>query len=88
MMFKGTRYCFRNFSILSQVLTIPQRKELLKYTSNDHPDYPGLSAALKRAEEIATMADDTNTRLAKTFFNMHKSIDNCPVSTSHLAFKL
>ncbi|GAB5589182.1 hypothetical protein Unana1_04082 [Umbelopsis nana] len=55
-------------------------KDLLKYTSNDHPDYPGLSAALKRAEEIATMADDTNTRLAKTFFNMHKSIDNCPAS--------
>ncbi|KAH8555673.1 hypothetical protein BGW37DRAFT_478148 [Umbelopsis sp. PMI_123] len=53
-------------------------KDLLKYTSNDHPDYPGLSAALKRAEEIATMADDTNTRLAKTFFNMHKSIENCP----------
>lgn len=60
----------------------PPHIELLKYTSTDHPDYAGLSAALKRAEEIATMADDTNTRLAKTFFNMHKSIDNCPVSTT------
>ncbi|KAM3579420.1 hypothetical protein VKS41_008278 [Umbelopsis sp. WA50703] len=55
-------------------------KEMLKYTSSDHPDYPGLSAALKRAEEIATMADDSNTRLAKTFFNMHRSIENCPAS--------
>ncbi|KAJ2963914.1 hypothetical protein NQZ79_g1170 [Umbelopsis isabellina] len=55
-------------------------KEMLKYTSSEHPDYPGLSAALKRAEEIATMADDSNTRLAKTFFNMHRSIENCPAS--------
>lgn len=54
---------------------------MLKYTSSDHPDYPGLSAALKRAEEIATMADDSNTRLAKTFFNMHRSIENCPVGS-------
>lgn len=55
-------------------------KEILKHTGPSVQDHSSLVAALKKAEEIATLADDSPVRLAKIFFNMHRSIQNCPVS--------
>ncbi|KAJ2955213.1 hypothetical protein NQZ79_g8757 [Umbelopsis isabellina] len=55
-------------------------KVILKHTSPSEQDHSSLVAALKKAEEIATLADDSPVRLAKIFFNMHRSIQNCPAS--------
>jgi hypothetical protein len=57
-------------------------KEIIKHTNASDKDHTSLIAALKKAEEIATLADDSPTKLAKIFFNMHRSIHNCPVSES------
>jgi hypothetical protein len=54
-------------------------KEIIKHTNASDKDHTSLIAALKKAEEIATLADDSPTKLAKIFFNMHRSIQNCPV---------
>lgn len=55
--------------------------ELIKHTTDDHSDLPGLTEALKAAEEIANMSEDYHTKLIKIFHNMLQSIQNCPVST-------
>ncbi|KAI9315288.1 hypothetical protein BX666DRAFT_2028858 [Dichotomocladium elegans] len=55
-------------------------KELIKHTTDDHPNLPGLTQALKTAEEIADMSEDYHTTLIKIFRNMLQSIQNCPAS--------
>ncbi|KAI7884422.1 hypothetical protein K492DRAFT_204753 [Lichtheimia hyalospora FSU 10163] len=55
-------------------------KELIKHTTDDHSDLPGLTEALKAAEEIANMSEDYHTKLIKIFHNMLQSIQNCPAS--------
>ncbi|ORZ02618.1 hypothetical protein BCR43DRAFT_481839 [Syncephalastrum racemosum] len=55
-------------------------KELIKHTTDDHPDLPGLSEALIAAEEIANMSEDYHTKLIRIFHNMLQSIQNCPAS--------
>ncbi|KAI8138256.1 hypothetical protein BJV82DRAFT_673801 [Fennellomyces sp. T-0311] len=55
-------------------------KELIKHTTDDHPNLPGLTEALKTAEEIANMSEDYHTKLIKIFHNMLQSIQNCPAS--------
>jgi hypothetical protein len=58
-------------------------KEILKHTNTSEQGHSSLVAALKKAEEIATLADDSPVKLAKIFFNMHRSIQNCPVSNAN-----
>lgn len=58
--------------------------KILKHTDPSDKNHASLIAALKKADEIATLADDSPTKLAKIFFNMHRSILNCPVSSSPL----
>ncbi|KAI9278409.1 Dbl homology domain-containing protein [Phascolomyces articulosus] len=55
-------------------------KELMKHTTDDHPDLPSLTEALKTAEEIANMSEDYHTKLIKIFHNMLQSIQHCPAS--------
>ncbi|KAI8581149.1 hypothetical protein K450DRAFT_26497 [Umbelopsis ramanniana AG] len=52
--------------------------KILKHTDPSDKNHASLIAALKKADEIATLADDSPTKLAKVFFNMHRSILNCP----------
>ncbi|KAH8557051.1 hypothetical protein BGW37DRAFT_553271 [Umbelopsis sp. PMI_123] len=52
--------------------------KILKHTDPADKNHASLIAALKKADEIATLADDSPTKLAKIFFNMHRSIQNCP----------
>ncbi|RUS26597.1 Dbl homology domain-containing protein, partial [Jimgerdemannia flammicorona] len=53
--------------------------EILRLTPDDHPDFRGLAVSLTKAQEIATMADDYHTKSANILFNMHRSIQHCPV---------
>ncbi|KAL1925780.1 uncharacterized protein VTP21DRAFT_663 [Calcarisporiella thermophila] len=55
-------------------------ENILKHTPDDHEDYQFLVEARSKASSIALMADDYNTRLAQTFFNMHNAIADCPAS--------
>ncbi|KAI7861002.1 Dbl homology domain-containing protein [Circinella umbellata] len=55
-------------------------KELIKHTTDDHSNLPGLTEALKTAEEIANMSEDYHTKLIKIFHNMLQSIQHCPAS--------
>ncbi|KAL1922314.1 uncharacterized protein VTP21DRAFT_9853 [Calcarisporiella thermophila] len=55
-------------------------ENILKYTPDEHEDYHPMLQALKKASEIAEMADDNHTRLAQIYFNMLNSIADCPAS--------
>ncbi|KAI8327950.1 hypothetical protein BD560DRAFT_494439 [Blakeslea trispora] len=55
-------------------------KEILQLTPEDHADYLGLKAACKKAQEIATMADDDPTKTATMFLNLYQSIKDSPCS--------
>ncbi|KAI8391325.1 uncharacterized protein BYT42DRAFT_556500 [Radiomyces spectabilis] len=55
-------------------------KELIKHTTDDHIDLPGLTGSLAEAEEIANMSEDYHTKLIRIFHNMLQSIQNCPAS--------
>lgn len=58
-------------------------KELMKHTTDDHPDLPGLHGSLLKAEEIASMTEEIHTQIMKIFRRLLQSILYCPVS--HLA---
>jgi hypothetical protein len=60
--------------------------KILKHTDPADKNHASLIAALKKADEIATLADDSPTKLAKIFFNMHRSIQNCPVTSFSFFF--
>ncbi|CAM0142254.1 hypothetical protein VKS41_002265 [Umbelopsis sp. WA50703] len=55
-------------------------KDIIKSTPPEHPDHAALISALSKAEEIATMADDNRTRLARMFLNLYNSIKGSPCS--------
>ncbi|KAI8048589.1 uncharacterized protein B0P05DRAFT_339269 [Gilbertella persicaria] len=55
-------------------------KELMKHTTDDHVDLPGLRASLARAEEIANMREEVDTQLMKIFQSLLRSIQYCPES--------
>ncbi|KAI8354119.1 hypothetical protein EDC96DRAFT_516899 [Choanephora cucurbitarum] len=55
-------------------------KDILQLTPEDHLDYQGLKAACRKAQEIATMADDDLTKTATMFLNLYQSIKDSPCS--------
>ena len=55
-------------------------KELMKHTTDDHPDLPGLHGSLLKAEEIANMTEEIHTQIMKIFRRLLQAIHNCPVS--------
>lgn len=55
-------------------------KELMKHTTDDHPDLPGLHASLLKAEEIANMTEEIHTQIMKIFRRLLQSIQYCPVN--------
>jgi hypothetical protein len=54
--------------------------DIIKHSLPDHPDHAALISALSKAEEIATMADDNRTRLARMFLNLYNTIKGSPCS--------
>ncbi|CAO3599610.1 unnamed protein product [Absidia cylindrospora] len=55
-------------------------KDILRLTPQDHPDFAGLNDACVKVREIATMADDTPTKVATMFLNLYQSVKDCPCS--------
>ncbi|KAG2186736.1 hypothetical protein INT44_002962 [Umbelopsis vinacea] len=55
-------------------------KEIIKNTPPEHHDHASLISALSKAGEIANMADDNRTRLARMFLNLYNSIKGSPCS--------
>ncbi|EPB87488.1 hypothetical protein HMPREF1544_05682 [Mucor circinelloides 1006PhL] len=55
-------------------------KELMKHTTDDHPDLPGLHGSLLKAEEIANMTEEIHTQLMKIFRRLLQAIQYCPES--------
>ncbi|CAO3654692.1 unnamed protein product [Mucor fragilis] len=55
-------------------------KELMKHTTDDHPDLPGLHSSLLKAEEIANMTEEIHTQLMKIFRRLLQAIQYCPES--------
>lgn len=55
--------------------------ELMKHTTDDHPDLPGLHSSLLKAEEIANMTEEIHTQLMKIFRRLLQAIQYCPVRT-------
>ncbi|KAI8644219.1 hypothetical protein BD408DRAFT_430639 [Parasitella parasitica] len=55
-------------------------KELMKHTTDDHPDLPGLHGSLLKAEEIASMTEEIHTQLMKVFRRLLQAIQYCPES--------
>ncbi|CEP12495.1 hypothetical protein [Parasitella parasitica] len=54
--------------------------ELMKHTSDDHPDLSGLHGSLLKAEEIASMTEEIHTQLMKIFHRLLQAIQYCPES--------
>lgn len=54
--------------------------ELMKHTTDDHPDLPGLHGSLLKAEEIANMTEEIHTQLMKIFRRLLQAIQYCPVN--------
>ncbi|KAI8878171.1 Dbl homology domain-containing protein, partial [Backusella circina FSU 941] len=55
-------------------------KELIKHTTDDHVDLPGLRQALVKAENIANMTEEIHTQIMKIFRRLLQSIQHCPES--------
>ncbi|CAO3627692.1 unnamed protein product [Cunninghamella blakesleeana] len=55
-------------------------KEIIKHTPGNDQDFKHLFEALRKIEEMASMADDYHTKLIHIFQNMLQSIQNCPAS--------
>lgn len=55
-------------------------RDILQLTPEDHSDFRGLKLACEKAKEIATMADDDQTKTATMFLNLYQSIKDSPVS--------
>jgi hypothetical protein len=56
--------------------------ELIKHTTDDHIDLPGLRQALLKAEKIANMTEEIHTQIMKIFRRLLQSIQHCPVRES------
>ncbi|KAG2200842.1 hypothetical protein INT47_001373, partial [Mucor saturninus] len=54
-------------------------RDILQLTPEDHSDFRGLNQACEKAKEIATMADDDQTRTATMFLSLYQSIKDSPV---------
>jgi hypothetical protein len=61
--------------------------ELLKHTTDDHPDLAGLHASLIKMEEIANIREDKHTQLMKIFHQLLQAIHSCPVRAKSLLKK-
>ncbi|KAI9486944.1 MAG: hypothetical protein EXX96DRAFT_60447 [Benjaminiella poitrasii] len=55
-------------------------KELIKHTTDDHKDLPGLYSSLLKAEEIANMTEEAHIQLMKIFRQLLQAILYCPES--------
>ncbi|KAI7892911.1 Dbl homology domain-containing protein [Mucor mucedo] len=55
-------------------------KELIKHTTDDHVDLPGLHASLLKAEEIANMTEEIHTQIMKIFRRLLQAVQYCPES--------
>ncbi|KAI7904576.1 uncharacterized protein BX663DRAFT_502848 [Cokeromyces recurvatus] len=55
-------------------------RDILQLTPEEHPEFRGLKAACEKASEIATMADDNETKIVYKLLNLHHSIKDCPCS--------
>ncbi|KAG2237280.1 hypothetical protein INT48_009013 [Thamnidium elegans] len=55
-------------------------KELMKHTTDDHVDLPGLHSSLLKAEEIANMTEEIHTQIMKIFRRLLQAIQYCPES--------
>ncbi|KAI7875252.1 uncharacterized protein EV154DRAFT_472779 [Mucor mucedo] len=55
-------------------------RDILQLTPEDHSDFRGLNQACEKAKEIATMADDDQTRTATMFLSLYQSIKDSPCS--------
>ncbi|OBZ86752.1 hypothetical protein A0J61_05197 [Choanephora cucurbitarum] len=55
-------------------------KELIKHTTDQHIEMPGLSAALSKVEEVANMRENVEGELMKVFHSLLQYIQYCPES--------
>ncbi|GAA5795701.1 hypothetical protein HPULCUR_001063 [Helicostylum pulchrum] len=55
-------------------------REILQLTPEEHSDFRGLKLACEKAAEIATMADDDQTKTATMFLNLYQAIKDSPCS--------
>ncbi|KAI8339810.1 Dbl homology domain-containing protein [Blakeslea trispora] len=55
-------------------------KELIKHTTDNHAEMPGLCAALSKAGEIANMRENVEGELMKVFHSLLQYIHHCPES--------
>lgn len=62
-------------------------KELLKHTTDDHPDLTGLHTSLIKIEEIANIREDKHTQLMKIFHQLLQAIQFCPVNYTYLLYQ-
>lgn len=80
MYFKG-KQCMHFYIIAGYWYCIT---ELMKHTTDDHPDLPGLHGSLLKAEEIANMTEEIHTQLMKIFRRLLQAIQYCPVRSPQL----